>query len=92
MMVRKQIRVDKINRTIRTKVSTEMGLEDLGMVSDTRVRYTVMASKHVMAYPILSPESADSRNTIQFRNTSSTTGMKRLMMKKEDRRSWYNLK
>lgn len=46
-MVRKQMRVDRIRRTIKTKVSTEIGLEDLGMVSDTRVRYTVMASKHV---------------------------------------------
>lgn len=46
------------------KVSMEMGLEDLGMVLDIRVRYIVMVSKYVMVYLIFFLEFVDSRNII----------------------------
>lgn len=58
------MRVDKISRIIRMKVSIEMGLEDLGMVLDIRVRYIVMVSKYVMVYLIFFLEFVDSRNII----------------------------
>lgn len=58
------MRVDKISRIIRMKVSMEMGLEDLGMVLDIRVRYIVMVSKYVMVYLIFFLEFVDSRNII----------------------------